>query len=232
MIKAYKARVSSRVLFSIQRIMGLNKQKIILKTIKFLTGISLASFLLVHIFGLGASEARVGQDLPNLALASSGAEDAGTAEEPPLPEVETAVKPAVKKPALSRPPAVKPEVKQAAVQELSLDGQSPDKVVEAVITAYTSTVDQCDDSPFIAASGRRVYDGMIAANWLPFGTKIKIPSLYGDKIFTVHDRMNKRYGYGRMDIWMDASKAVAQKFGVKRVDVEVYYPDSEVARAR
>jgi len=108
----------------------------------------------------------------------------------------------------------------------------PDKVVKAVITAYTSTPDQTDDSPFIAATGKRVYDGMIAANWLPFGTKIKIPSLYGDKIFTVDDRMNARYGYGRMDIWLDASKADAREFGVKRVEVEIYYQDKEIQLAR
>ncbi|MFA7654012.1 MAG: hypothetical protein WCX97_03155 [Candidatus Magasanikbacteria bacterium] len=106
----------------------------------------------------------------------------------------------------------------------------PDKVVNSVITAYTSTVDQCDDDPFIAAWGDRVYDGMIAANWLPRGTKIKIPSLFGDKIFTVADRMNARYGYGRLDIWMDATKSEARKFGVKRVDVEIYYPDNEFAK--
>jgi len=106
----------------------------------------------------------------------------------------------------------------------------PDKVVKAVITAYTSTVDQCDDDPFIAAWGDRVYDGMIAANWLPRGTKVKIPSLFGDKIFTVADRMNARYGYGRLDIWMDATKGEARKFGVQRVEVEVYYPNNEFAK--
>ncbi|MDO8499095.1 MAG: hypothetical protein Q7S66_00340 [bacterium] len=101
--------------------------------------------------------------------------------------------------------------------------RTPDKVVSTVFTAYTSTVDQTDDDPFIAASGKRVYDGMVAANWLPMGTKVKIPSLYGDKIFTVDDRMNARYGYGRMDIWLDTTKAEARKFGVKRADIEVYF---------
>jgi 3D (Asp-Asp-Asp) domain-containing protein len=106
----------------------------------------------------------------------------------------------------------------------------PDKKILAVITAYSSTVDQCDEDPFIAASGKRVYDGMIAANFLPFGTKIKIPSLYGDKIFTVDDRMNARYGYGRMDIWMDAPRAEVNAFGVKRVEVEVYYVTKVIAK--
>lgn len=110
----------------------------------------------------------------------------------------------------------------------------PDKKLTAVITAYTSTVDQCDDDPFIAASGKHVYDGMIAANFLPLGTKIKIPALYGDKVFTVDDRMNARYGYGRMDIWLDTTKAEARKFGVKRVEVEIYYihKNTQLASAR
>ncbi len=104
----------------------------------------------------------------------------------------------------------------------------PNKVVKTVLTAYSSTPDQTDDDPFIAASGKRVYDGMIAANWLPMGTKIKIPSLYGEKIFTVDDRMNARYGYGRMDIWMDAPRAQVRKFGVKRAVVEVYLIEKSV----
>lgn len=106
----------------------------------------------------------------------------------------------------------------------------PDKVMKAVITAYTSTPGQTDDSPFIAATGKRVHDGMIAANGLPFGTKIKIPALYGDKIFVVEDRMNRRYGLGRMDIWLDTTRAEAMKFGVKRVEVEIYYPEKMVAK--
>jgi len=106
------------------------------------------------------------------------------------------------------------------------DTEKPDKIVKTVITAYTSTVDQCDDDPFIAAWGDKVYDGMIAANWLPRNTKVKIPSLFGDKIFTVADRMNARYGYGRIDIWFDSSKGEARKFGVKRVDIEIYYPEA------
>src|SRR3989344_3213041 len=60
-------------------------------------------------------------------------------------------------------------------------------------TAYSSTPDQTDDTPFITAKGTTVRDGIIAANFLPFGTRIKIPDIYGDKIFVVEDRMNRRY---------------------------------------
>jgi 3D (Asp-Asp-Asp) domain-containing protein len=115
-----------------------------------------------------------------------------------------------------------------SVGTLNKQKKLPNMTVNAVITAYTSTVDQTDDDPFVAASGKMVYDGMIAANWLPFGTKVKIPSLFGDKIFTVDDRMNSRYGFGRMDIWLDADREVAVNFGVKRVDIEVYYQNNSV----
>jgi 3D (Asp-Asp-Asp) domain-containing protein len=118
-------------------------------------------------------------------------------------------------------------IASSVVEVAKVAKEKPDKVVNVVMTAYTSTPDQTDDSPFIAASGKHVYDGMLAANWLPMGTKVKIPELYGDKIFTVDDRMNKRYGYGRMDIWLDATKAEARQFGVKRLTVEVYYEKAE-----
>ncbi|HBK35305.1 MAG: hypothetical protein UU08_C0009G0008 [Candidatus Uhrbacteria bacterium GW2011_GWE2_40_58] len=88
------------------------------------------------------------------------------------------------------------------------------------VTAYSSTVDQCDDDPFITANGEYVSDGGIAANFLPFGTKIKIPELYGDKVFTVNDRMNKRY-YHHADIWMP-TREEAVHFGIKYVTIEVF----------
>ena len=39
----------------------------------------------------------------------------------------------------------------------------------------------------------------IAANFLPLGTQVKIPELFGDKVLVVHDRMNSRYGQGRIE---------------------------------
>lgn len=108
----------------------------------------------------------------------------------------------------------------------------PHKVVKMILTAYSSTPDQTDDDPFIAASGKRVYDGMVAINGLPFGTKIKIPALYGEKIFTVHDRMNARYGSNRMDIWMDAPRKEVLSFGVKRAVVEIYFPEKATKVAK
>jgi len=87
------------------------------------------------------------------------------------------------------------------------------------ITAYSSRPEETDSTPFIAASGKRVHDGMVAANWLPMGTKVRIPALFGDKIFVVEDRMHARNAE-KLDIWF-ASTDAARNFGVKIATVEI-----------
>ncbi len=94
------------------------------------------------------------------------------------------------------------------------------KSIKMLVTAYSSTPDQTDDTPFITASGKKVEDGIIANNLLPFGTKVMIPELYGDKIFTVEDRMHKRKGTKMADVWMP-SREEAKEFGAKLVHIEV-----------
>jgi 3D (Asp-Asp-Asp) domain-containing protein len=92
---------------------------------------------------------------------------------------------------------------------------------KVVVTAYNSEVGQTDDSPFIAAWGTRVYDGMIATNDLPRGTRVRFPDIYGSRVFVVDDRMNSRYtGTGRVDIWM-VEKSDAINFGAKYLTMEV-----------
>lgn len=94
------------------------------------------------------------------------------------------------------------------------------RVYRVSMTAYNSEAGQTDDSPFIAADGSHVYDGMIAANFLKFKTRVRIPELFGNKIFEVHDRMNQRYT-DRVDVWM-AERSDAMKFGIKHsVRIEV-----------
>ncbi|MCE9586480.1 3D domain-containing protein [Candidatus Uhrbacteria bacterium] len=94
------------------------------------------------------------------------------------------------------------------------------KTIRMASTAYTSRPGETDGSPFITADGSVVRDGYVATNVLPIGTKIRIPTVFGDKIFEVHDRMNPRYGY-RVDIWMPDLKA-AKAYGLKRnIQVEV-----------
>jgi 3D (Asp-Asp-Asp) domain-containing protein len=97
------------------------------------------------------------------------------------------------------------------------------RTVTVVATAYSSTVDQCDSTPCITASGMNVCDrdteDVIAANFLKFGTKVRIPELYGDKVFTVQDRMNPKYDH-RIDLWK-TSRNRAITFGKRLVKIEV-----------
>jgi 3D (Asp-Asp-Asp) domain-containing protein len=106
------------------------------------------------------------------------------------------------------------------VAKASNEARDVVKTVKVIVTAYSSTPDQTDDTPFITASNKYVRDGIIASNLLPFGTKVRIPKLYGDKVFTVEDRMNKRKGNYQIDIWME-THSLAVNFGAKTAEMEV-----------
>lgn len=101
-----------------------------------------------------------------------------------------------------------------------VENREPKMVRWVTVTAYSSTVDQCDSTPFITASNKHVYDGLVAANFLYFGTKVKFPDYFGDKVFTVDDRMNKKYN-SRMDVWFH-TREQAKQFGVRYLKVEIY----------
>lgn len=106
-----------------------------------------------------------------------------------------------------------PENKDLAVERSRL----------TVITAYNSEVGQCDSSPCITANGFDVcqhgIEDTIAANFLPFGAKVRIPEIFGSKVFIVRDRMNPRFSH-RIDVWM-IDKTQAKQFGVKIAKIEV-----------
>jgi len=93
------------------------------------------------------------------------------------------------------------------------------EIFTVTATAYSSTPDQTDDTPFVTARNTRVRDGIAAANFLPFGTEFRIPDLYGNKVFVVEDRMNRRYWH-RVDIWFP-ERQVAKEFGVKKIRIEI-----------
>jgi 3D (Asp-Asp-Asp) domain-containing protein len=96
----------------------------------------------------------------------------------------------------------------------------PRLAFDVTVTAYSSDPWQTDDTPFITASGTHVRDGIIAANFLPIGTRVRLPDLYGDKIFIVEDRMNKRYHY-HADVWMSET-IDAVNFGVEYTTIEIF----------
>lgn len=94
------------------------------------------------------------------------------------------------------------------------------KKMKMVITAYSSTVDQTDSTPYTTASGVKVKSGIVANNALAFGTEIKIPELYGDRIFVVEDRLHRRKGNYHLDIWFPTEEQ-ALEFGSKTVTIQV-----------
>ncbi len=93
------------------------------------------------------------------------------------------------------------------------------QIVHTLITAYSSTPEQTDSTPFITASGSYVRTGIVAANFLPFGSQIRLPEIFGAQIFTVEDRLAKNYN-DRIDVWFPTKKA-AVDFGTKITKVEI-----------
>lgn len=100
---------------------------------------------------------------------------------------------------------------------------------EVWVTAYSSTPEETDSTPFETAMMTNVRDGIVAVNFLPFGTKIKIPKLFGDKIFIVEDRMHERKK-NFVDVWMP-SKEAAKEFGIVKTNIVIVeYPSVAISR--
>jgi 3D (Asp-Asp-Asp) domain-containing protein len=94
------------------------------------------------------------------------------------------------------------------------------KVTKAVVTGYSSRPEETDETPFITAAGTKVRPGVVAANWLPLGTKIKIPEIFGNQIFVVEDRMNERFNENVVDVWFPTT-GEALRFGTQVARVEI-----------
>ena len=92
------------------------------------------------------------------------------------------------------------------------------------ITAYCSCEKCCGIfADGITASGKRVFKGIVANNWLEFGTKVEIEGL---GIYIVEDRGSKKY-FGTkqerrkaIDIYFDTHEE-AKRFGVKYLRVKI-----------
>ena len=88
--------------------------------------------------------------------------------------------------------------------------------IKATITAYTNDPAETDDTPNIMASMNRVYEGAMANNCLPLGTLVE----YDNKVYTIEDRMNSKWGCGMFDIFM-FNKEEAKKFGIKKGEIKI-----------
>jgi len=129
------------------------------------------------------------------------------------------------------PGIIKADVTSSATQTQATFtiAQPTSTVLYMRVTAYSSTPDQTDSTPFITASGKEVADGIIASNLFPFGTKVQIPAFFGNKIFTVEDRMSKRIK-NTIDIWMP-TRAKAIVFGARAADIVVLDATAKLATA-
>lgn len=107
-------------------------------------------------------------------------------------------------------------------------------VVRVTCTAYSSTPDQTDSTPFITASMQRVQPGIIALSrdllrrYTPgapfdFGDYVEIIGL---GVFRVEDTMHRRWRR-RLDLWVE-SRAEAWRWGRREMLIGLVDPAAEV----
>jgi 3D (Asp-Asp-Asp) domain-containing protein len=90
-------------------------------------------------------------------------------------------------------------------------------LVRVLATAYSSSPQETDGSPFITASGAQVGPGTMAANFLPIGAQVRI----GQNMYTILDRLNLRYNDKYVvDIWHPTRREALQ-FGARVVEMEI-----------
>lgn len=136
---------------------------------------------------------------------------------------------------VAAPPAAARGGARAALRARRTPGKRGGPVLlEVTVTAYSSTPDQTDATPFVTASGRRVRPGIVAvsrdleARGLTFGTRLVITDVGGPgcgavawelvgKTLEVDDRMHRRKRR-QLDVWMP-SRAKALRFGRCRARV-------------
>lgn len=100
-------------------------------------------------------------------------------------------------------------------RDTALPAVDTPKHFTAEVTAYSSSPDETWGDPFITASGREVYDGLVACpRRYPFGTQFRI----GSRIYTCWDRLHTRFDH-RFDIWKP-SKQEALQFGRRVLVIE------------
>ena len=107
--------------------------------------------------------------------------------------------------------------------------------IKATATAYTSSTQETDATPYLAAWRNRLSPKVksIAVSrdlldiGLTNGMKVRIKGLEGE--FLVLDKMNKRWT-NRIDIYMGDNRQKALNWG--RRDVVVYWTDPDYAKAQ
>ncbi|MBU0706803.1 3D domain-containing protein [Patescibacteria group bacterium] len=113
------------------------------------------------------------------------------------------------------------ETKQSRVHLPDIPDRPARKSFLLTVTAYSSSPDETSGNPFITASGARTQPGTVAYNYLPFGTRVKFPDKFGNRMFRIEDRLPTGASTYHVDMWMP-SKAEAKQWGVKLLKIEIY----------
>jgi 3D (Asp-Asp-Asp) domain-containing protein len=111
------------------------------------------------------------------------------------------------------------EIQNSLVNQAKADELSEAPSYTVWVTAYSSTPEETDSTPYLTAANTEVREGTLAANFLPFGTRVTIPAIFGDRVFTVEDRMHQRKS-NFVDVWMP-TKTDAIAFGITRTEIVV-----------
>jgi 3D (Asp-Asp-Asp) domain-containing protein len=135
---------------------------------------TVAKILLLIILMFGASEI-IENNRPKLVFEQGGCVSCDTIEEskPEMAEDNSS----------DDQVAIKPKAQEESTR-LEADSHS------VIATTYNAEEAQTDSDPFTMASGKRVYEGAVASNCHPLGTKLKIEGV-GEVV--VEDKMNSRY---------------------------------------
>lgn len=99
-----------------------------------------------------------------------------------------------------------------------IDKSKPHEFVRASVSAYTSSVDETDETPDVNARGYKPGPGSIACpTRYKFGTEVII----NKKTYVCDDRMSPRLSGGDyFDVWM-TTKEKARQWGRRTVTVEI-----------
>lgn len=120
------------------------------------------------------------------------------------------------------PPPPYPDAIQRAAMQRAFQPRVLRRV-KVVVTAYNSVPEQTDSTPCITANGYDLCaadrENVVAANFLRFGTKVRLPEYSAEKIYTVQDRMHPRFSQ-RVDLWKRSTDG-AKVFGAQYLTVEV-----------
>lgn len=115
-----------------------------------------------------------------------------------------------------------PEIPEVKTEEIivMIATTTPHEFVRAEVSAYTSSVEETDDTPEINAMGTKPTHGSIACpTRYEFGTEV----IVNGKSYFCDDRMGPRYSGGDyFDVWLPTKKE-AFIFGRQLLTVEIIH---------